>query len=165
MLLLKELSKNGRASLSDIARKLGVPRTTLAKRFERLVEKGVIRGFRVVVNPKALGYNYLAFILVKARRGENSGSVSSQERLVKRVVTDCRRMEGLPWIEEAHIVTGTYDIVFKVWAREWDELTRFLIAQLPRYRELAETYTMLVLLTPFEGEPPPIKVRGKGRRL
>ena len=163
MLLLRELVRDGRASISEIARRLGVPRTTLMKRLERLVKRGVIKGFRAVVNPRALGYRYLAFILVKARRGEGGGSVSSQERLIRRIVEDCRRLESLPWIEEAHIVTGTYDIVLKVWAREWDELTRFLIVQLPKYRELVETYTMLVLLTPLENEAPPVRT-GLGRR-
>lgn len=157
MILLKELVKDGRVKLSDISRKTGIPRTTLAKRLEKLIEKRIIKGFKALIDPRALGYNYLAFILIKAKRGEG-GIGSSQERLIRKIVNDCNKSSKLPWVEEAHIVTGTYDILLKVWAREWQDLTKLLITQMPRYKELTETYTMLVLLTPHGPQDFDIKI-------
>jgi len=146
--LLEALSKNARAPLSDLARQLGVPRTTLAQRLERLVESGVIKRFTVSLDRGKLGYRYLTFILVKVRRGGGYGERSSQEILAEEIAKYCNSRDDMPWIEEAHIITGDYDILLKAWSRDLEHLTRFLIRYMPSRPEVAETYTMLVLETP-----------------
>ena len=52
--LLSLLRENGRASTTDIAKTLGLSRSTVQKRFDRLVETGVIEGFTVRLNPEFL---------------------------------------------------------------------------------------------------------------
>ncbi|MGO9756089.1 MAG: winged helix-turn-helix transcriptional regulator, partial [Roseiarcus sp.] len=46
-LLLALLRENARASVASLARRLGVPRTTVQSRIERLERRGVIAGYTV----------------------------------------------------------------------------------------------------------------------
>ena len=148
--LLEELQKDGRASIADIARRLRVPRTTLADRLEKLKERGVIRGFKAIVDPEKVGYKFIAFVLVKARRGGLRGGRSNQEVLAEKIAKDCERDPSLPWVEEVHIITDNYDLLIKVWASELSQLTRFLTFYMPSHEDVVETHTLLVLKTPYE---------------
>jgi len=153
--LLRELTTNARVPLAEIARRLGVARTTLAERLEKLERGGFIKGYRAQVNPHKLGYRFVAFILVKARRGGLRGEKSNQELLAEKIVADCNSRSSMPWVEEAHIITGEYDLLLKVWVREWEELTNFLIRYMPKHPDVVQTHTMLVLKTVHEGTAPP----------
>ena len=152
--LIRELASNARTPLAEVARRLGVARTTLAERLEKLEREGYIRGFTLSIEPGKLGYKFLAFILVKVRRGGFRGERSNQELLAEDIVKDCSSKRGMPWVEEIHIVTGEYDLLLKVWAREWDELTNFLIRYMPTHPDVVETHTMLVLKTAYESSAP-----------
>ena len=145
--ILELLQAEGRLALAELARRVRAPRTTVVERVEKLRERGVIRGFRAVVDPNKLGYKYLAFVLVKARRGGVIGERSNQELLADEIVKDCNGDEALPWVEEAHIITGEYDLLLKIWATEWEQLTNFLIRYMPRHRDVSDTHTILVLKT------------------
>lgn len=143
--ILKRLQMNGRVSYSDLAEELGMPRATLYRRVEVLKKERVIRGYAAILDPAKLGYKFLAFVLIRARRMRPRGGESSQLCLAKELLKRSEAEEDFPWVEEAHIVTGAYDLLLKVWIREWDELTAFLTAQLPMYRDVEHTETILVL--------------------
>lgn len=154
--LLRSLASNARAPLSEVARRLNIARTTLSERLEKLEKEGVIKGYRVDLDLSKLGYRYLAFVLVKVRRGGLKGDKSNQEALAEKIVSECSSRKGLPWVEEAHIITGEYDLLLKVWAREWEELTKFLIKYMPEHPDVMQTHTMLVLKAVHEDHNPPL---------
>ena len=61
--IMQLLSANARASLSQIAKELKTSISTVKARFLKLKKSGVIRGFRVIINPTSYGYNtYKAFL-------------------------------------------------------------------------------------------------------
>ena len=158
--LIAELMQNARSPLAEIARRTGIPRTTLAERLDKLEKRGIIKGYRIDLNPRKLGFKYAAFVLVKVRRGEAGRVKPGQVALAEKIVRDCRKKEGMPWIEEVHIVTGEYDLLLKVWARRWDELTNFLIQYMPSLSDVVHTYTMLVLVTVHdESGLPPLEIK------
>ncbi len=145
--ILEELQRNGRASISDIAKRIGRPRTTISERVSRLEREGIIKGYRAILDPQRLGYKFLAFVMLKVRRGVTFEGESNQEALAKRILEDTYNTPYLPYVEEAYIVTGAYDIILKVWAREWEELTRFLIRYLASIGDVVSSETFLVLET------------------
>ncbi|MCS7104937.1 MAG: Lrp/AsnC family transcriptional regulator [Thermofilaceae archaeon] len=154
--LIQALLSNARAPLADIAKRLNVARTTLSERLEKLERTGFIKGYRVEVNHYKLGFKYIAFVLVKVRRGGFRGDKSNQETLAEKIIQDCSTKRALPWIEEAHIITGEYDLLLKVWAREWEELTNFLVKYMPEQNDVVQTHTMLVLKTVHDDPRPPV---------
>ncbi|HHI01394.1 MAG TPA: Lrp/AsnC family transcriptional regulator, partial [Thermococcus litoralis] len=62
--ILKLLQEDGRMSYSEIARRIGVPESTVRLRVKRLIEEGIIRKFAALINPFKAGYTIVAFIAV-----------------------------------------------------------------------------------------------------
>ncbi|MEM2020857.1 MAG: Lrp/AsnC family transcriptional regulator [Zestosphaera sp.] len=141
--IIELLKKNSRLKSSEIARKLEKPRTTVVQRIKKLEDAGVIQAYTVNVRPEALGYNYYAYIAVKVRKGL-VGKLDQLE-LANKLVSESRNREGLPYVEEAVIVTGAYDIILRVWVRNWEELSRYLLKYLPSIEEIQSTETFMVL--------------------
>jgi len=142
--ILEILQQDGRIPISRLAEKLKRPRTTVNERISRLEREGYILGYRAIVDPAKLGYRYLAIIMVKVRRG-SFHITKNQVEIAKKIIDECRSRKDLPYVEEAYVVTGSYDIALKVWIRSWDELSRFLIHYLASLEEIASTETFMVL--------------------
>ena len=142
--ILEILQENGRIPISKIAKKIGKPRTTIRERITKLEEEKYILGYRAIINPEKIGFKYLAIIMVKVRRGPFHIS-RNQIEIAKKIINDCRSRDDMPYVEEAHIVTGVYDIALKVWVRSWDELSKFLIQYLASLEEIDSTETFMVL--------------------
>lgn len=154
--IIRALQDEGRISIARLSRKLNIPRTTLIYRINELEKAKIIKGYRAEVDPSKLGYVYTAFILVKARRGTQIAGKPLQVRLIEKLVRDCKKEKNLPWIEEAHIITGEYDVLLKVRAKNIKDLTNLLIKKMADYEEVVQTVTLIVLTTPHEDHRVPV---------
>ncbi|WP_054849102.1 Lrp/AsnC family transcriptional regulator [Vulcanisaeta sp. JCM 14467] len=143
--ILREIQKDGRLQLSKLAEILNRPRTTVATRLARLEGDKVITSYRAVIDPLKVGFSLLAFVLISVRRSAPSGGKSAQVILVEKILKDSDTDPRLPWIEEAYVITGHYDLLLKVWAKDLRQLSYFLINYLPTHPDIAQTETMLVL--------------------
>ena len=65
MKILRELSVNGRISVTDLAAKIGLSKTPCLARMRRLETQGYIRGYRAVIDPTKVGLGHIAFVEVK----------------------------------------------------------------------------------------------------
>src|SRR5260370_33910806 len=61
--LLDELQKDARLPFAELGRRVGLSPSATAERVRRLEDEGVIRGYRVDVDPRALGYRIMVFRL------------------------------------------------------------------------------------------------------
>ena len=140
------LQQDGKATLQELGEKLGKPKTTIAARIKKLEEEGVILGYKAVVNPFQLGYKLLACVLVSVRRGApTSQSKPLQHVVAEKVLEECSGERGLPFVEEAYIITGPYDLLFKVWSRDVKQLSTFLVTYLASNPDIQRTETLIVL--------------------
>jgi len=142
--ILELLQKDGRIPLTQIAKKLRRARTTINDRVARLEREGYIIGYRAVVDPTKIGFNYSAIVMIKVKRGVGVAKYNQIE-IAKKIIEDCRKKKNMPFVEEAYIVTGVYDIALKIWIRSWDHLTNFLIYYLAKLDEIASTETFMIL--------------------
>ncbi len=143
--ILEELQRNSKVKITELAEKLGRPRSTVNLRLERLEREGVIAGYRAIVNPRSFGFNVVAYVLISVKRIGPVEDKSSQIVLIERILRESDERSDLPWIEEAHVITGAYDIILKVWAKDLKQLSRFLINYLASQPEIVKTETMIVL--------------------
>lgn len=90
--LLTELSADPRLRTTELARRLGVSAPTVRERVGRLEEAGVIRGYRLEIDPAAVGLPVAAW--VRLRPGP--GQVSRIAELARRTpeVVECHRISG-----------------------------------------------------------------------
>jgi Lrp/AsnC family transcriptional regulator for asnA, asnC and gidA len=64
--ILQTLLKNVRTSFSEIAKDCGMSSNAIRIRFNRLEQNGIITGSLMQVNPKRLGYDCIALLMIKA---------------------------------------------------------------------------------------------------
>jgi Lrp/AsnC family leucine-responsive transcriptional regulator len=98
--ILEILQEDGRASHSAIGQAVGLSQPSVHERVKKLEQRGVITGYRAIVDPEALGLSVLAFISV--RLDEYRGDT----------VTDA--VQQMPQVLEAHHISGEDCLLFKV---------------------------------------------------
>jgi Lrp/AsnC family leucine-responsive transcriptional regulator len=98
--LLSELQVDARLSLAELGRRVGMSSPAVAERLQRLERDGVITGYRVEIDPRALGYQLTAVIRVrpapKLLRQVAEVSQATPE------VVECRRVTG----EDCYVMTA-----------------------------------------------------------
>jgi Lrp/AsnC family leucine-responsive transcriptional regulator len=90
--LLAELTADPRLRTTELARRLGVSAPTVRERVTRLEESGVIRGYRLEVDPGALGLPVAAWIRLRPGPGQNQKIVDLATRTPE--VVECHRISG-----------------------------------------------------------------------
>ena len=101
--LLQVLSVDGRITVTELARRVGLSKSPVQARLKRLEETGVIRGYRALVDPIAMGRDHLAFVEVKLS-DTREAALSAFNTAVLQV----------PEIEECHMIASAFDYLLKV---------------------------------------------------
>lgn len=131
--LLTLLQEHGRTAQNDLARAVGLSAPAVAERLRKLEERGIIRHFTVILDPKKLGRDVTAFIAV----GIN-GSRFYPEFL--------EHVSASPEVLECHSVTGQGSHLLKVRTDSTSGLERFLAA-VQAWPGVQWTTTSIVLST------------------
>ncbi len=110
--ILRILQRDARTPFARIARMLGVSEATIYLRVKRLVKAGILRGYHADVDPAKAGLATQAFVFVKVspRRSREAAE----------------RVRVIPGIYEVYNVTGEYQLLAKVLARDREELARIV---------------------------------------
>lgn len=134
--LISALRHNARASLSDLAIELGVSRTTVRSRIERLERSGEIVGFTVVVKGDA-AQDPVRGLMMLAIEGRG------MDRIL-------RQLSGLSAVRTLHTTNGRWDVIAELGTRTLEELDAIL-AQIRRFEGVAHSETSLLLSTRKSG--------------
>lgn len=101
--ILTVLREDGRITMTELAQRIGLSKTPCQQRVRRLVETGVILGFRAIVDPAQLGLDHVAFAEVKLS--------DTREAALREFNTAVRR---IPEVEECHMIASSFDYLLKV---------------------------------------------------
>lgn len=63
--ILEILQDDGRISVSELGRKVGLSQPATSERLKRLEDRGIVAGYRAVIDPAALGLGMMAMIRLK----------------------------------------------------------------------------------------------------
>jgi Lrp/AsnC family leucine-responsive transcriptional regulator len=136
--ILAALQQDARATYADVGARVGLSASSVHQRVRKLEDSGVIRGYRAVVDPEALGLYVTALISVMPLDPKQPDDLPD-------------RVLELPEIEDCFSVAGDENYILKVRTRTTSELEDLL----RRLREKAgvQTRTTVVLSIPFEQRP------------
>jgi Lrp/AsnC family leucine-responsive transcriptional regulator len=134
--ILLILREEGRASHAALAKAVGLSAPAVGERVRKLEQAGVIRGYRAVLDPDALGLDICAFV-----------AIAPQPR--KPATELVERLLSLPEIEELHAVAGNYAYIAKVRVPNTQALDGFL-DRLFMLEGVERTETTMVLRTNAE---------------
>jgi DNA-binding Lrp family transcriptional regulator len=124
------LAKDGRLSVPALAEQAGISRATAYARFSRLVDDGIITGFRAVVTPAHRGLTVAALVLMKVDQAHWEGTL---ERLV--------RVEGVEWVG---LAGASFDFVALVRAIDLAEMRDVILERLRSVPGLTSTETAII---------------------
>ncbi len=133
--LLARLRDNARASTSELARQLGLSRSTVQNRLNKLLESRVITGFTV-----QLGESY-ADSLIRAHV-----LIELEQKLTGQAQARLKKMHN---VTALYAISGAYDMIALVEARSTDELSR-LLDEIANLDGIARTNSSVILETKFE---------------
>jgi Lrp/AsnC family leucine-responsive transcriptional regulator len=135
--ILVALERDGRISNADLAARVGLSPSPCLRRVRRLEETGVIRGYRAVVDPAAVGRGLRVFAGVRLVR-HGRAEVAAFERAVV----------GLPEVVQCHHVTGNYDYLLQVEVSDlsaYEDFHANRLADLPGMAAVTSYVTMKTL--------------------
>ena len=131
--ILAELQDDGRLSLAELGRRVGLSPPAVAERVQRLERDGVITGYHARVDPAALGYALTTVIRIRPA-----------PRQIPKVAELAR---ATPEIVECHRITGEDCFFMKATVRDVEHLEELI----DRFVIYGQTTTSIVQSSPVPG--------------
>ncbi len=125
--IISVLKENSRHSIRNIAKKTGIRPSTIHQRIQKLIKNKVIERFTVKLNNKAVGENFIAFLLIKGATSDYINNKFLNDKNVKEVFG----------------ITGEYDILVKLKFENVEEFNDFIINFRKEVKGLQSTLTMV----------------------
>lgn len=136
--ILEILQKDGRTSNVELARAVELTPSATLERVRKLEERGLIKGYTAILDPRALGLGLVAFIFMRV--DDRDDVLGSEEQTAE-------ALSALPSVLELHHLAGEDCFLLKVRARDTDDLYRILRDEFGRFKTIRGTRTTIVLKT------------------
>ncbi|HYX54672.1 MAG TPA: Lrp/AsnC family transcriptional regulator [Nitrososphaeraceae archaeon] len=127
--ILTELSKDAGISVPRLSKKINVNASVVYSRIKRLLKRGLIKKFTIVINDEALGFT------VRSLTGINMDS-----KLRDNVLNELFK---IPEVREIAEVTGRFDILVTMTARSLDEIHQLISEKVGHIEGVQKTETFI----------------------
>lgn len=138
--ILSQLSTNGRITITELSRIIGLSKTPCQARVKRLEAEGYITGYRALLNPIKLGLDHIAFVEVKL--------TSTNERALDAFNAEVMKVKE---IEQCHMIAGGFDYLLKVRTQSITEYRRVMGEQISALPHVSNTSTFVAMESVKEG--------------
>lgn len=132
--ILDVIAVDGRITVTDLAKRIGLSKSPTQARLRRLEETGVVRGYRALFDPIRLGRDHVAFVEVKL-----SDTREAALDAFNRAVTQ------IPEIEQCHLIAGAFDYLLKVRTSGMSSYRLVLADRLSTLPHVASTSTYVAM--------------------
>ncbi|WGW05449.1 Lrp/AsnC family transcriptional regulator [Tropicibacter oceani] len=132
--ILTVLAEEGRISVTELARRIGLSKSPTQARLRRLEETGIIRGYRAILDPIRLGLDHVAFVEVRM----SDTREAALEAFNKAVA-------AIPEVEQAHLIAGNFDYLLKVRTADMPSYRRVLAEKLSTLPGISLTSTYVAM--------------------
>ena len=105
--ILRELTRDAKQSNLELASRINLSPSATLRRVQELERQGVIKGYRAVLDPGAMGVGFIAYVTV----GLNTHTKTAQEAFERAVAR-------APQVIECHNITGTVEYLLRVEAAD-----------------------------------------------
>ncbi|UZE21115.1 Lrp/AsnC family transcriptional regulator [Pseudomonas sp. B21-056] len=131
--LLEALQGNARLTIAELAEHVALTTSPCWRRVKILEENAVITGYQAILSPKALGHGVTAFVSVMMESHSQEMARSFEQRLLE-----------IPEIVACHNVSGRYDFLLEVVAKDLEsfgEFAREVLQTLPAVKEIYSSFS------------------------
>ena len=134
--IIAALSLDGRLSVTELAKRVGLSKTPCQVRLKRLIESQVIRGFRAIVDPAMIGLDHIAFTEVKLSDTREAALTAFNQAVL-----------AIAEIEECHMIASSFDYLLKVRTRDIRQYRIVLGEKISGLPHVASTSTFVAMET------------------
>lgn len=132
--ILRLLQRDGRASIQDLSKAVGLSTSPCWRRVKRLEDEGYIRRYAAIVDGKKLGLSAFAYV-----------HISLTDHSEETVRTFNRFVADSDQVIECASITGDYDFVLKVAATDPENLEHFIMKEMLRLGVVRNATTNFIL--------------------
>lgn len=136
--ILDEMRGRPRITMSELGRRVGLSPPAVTERVQRLERSGVIAGYRLELDPAALGFPVSAYVRIRPGPGQ-----------LRRIA---ELAAGIPEVTECHRITGEDCFIMRVHARGIDQFETVL----DKFLLYGQTTSSIVQSTPVPPRPLPL---------
>jgi Lrp/AsnC family leucine-responsive transcriptional regulator len=132
--ILDVIAVEGRITVTDLAKRIGLSKSPTQARLRRLEETGVVRGYRALFDPILLGRDHVAFVEVKLSDTRESALAAFNAAVTR-----------IPEIEQCHLIAGAFDYLLKVRTSSMSSYRLVLADRLSTLPHVASTSTYVAM--------------------
>jgi Lrp/AsnC family transcriptional regulator, leucine-responsive regulatory protein len=132
--IIGELQRNGKATVAELAERVGLSQSPCARRVRNLERAGVIKGYAAVVDQTKVGLPISAFASIKLERQREE----DLDRFAEAVA-------AWPEVADCYLMTGQRDYLMRIVASDLEAYERFLKQKLTRLDVVASIETSFAL--------------------
>jgi DNA-binding Lrp family transcriptional regulator len=132
--ILYELQQNGRITNVDLARRVGISPPPCLRRVRALEERGLISGYRALLDAEKLGFELTMFAMVGLHSQAEADLVAFEERV-----------RQWPIVRECYMLSGEVDFLLKCVSKDLHTAQEFVINELTKAPNVDSVKTTLTL--------------------
>lgn len=134
--IIQEMMGNAEISYADLGKKLFVSGGTIHVRIKKLEDSGIVKGRRLAVDLKALGYDVVAFIGVYLEKSSMYDAVAKE-------------LKKIPQVVRVNYTTGNYGMFMEIVCKDIQQLRFVLHDELQKIKGIERTETIISLEESF----------------
>lgn len=135
--IIQEMMEDAEISYADLGKKLFVSGGTIHVRIKKLEELNVVKGKKLSVDLKSLGYDVIAFIGIYLEKSSLYDSVAKE-------------LKKIPQIVRLNYTTGNYSMFAEIVCKDIQELRFVLHDELQKIKGIERTETFISLEESFD---------------
>jgi Lrp/AsnC family transcriptional regulator, leucine-responsive regulatory protein len=117
--ILRALQRNAEVSHAELGEVTHLSGSQVSRRIQKLRDAGLVLRNVVLLNPKALGLNVLAFTFVSLERHGRAHGVDFEQQL-----------QDLPQVLECFSVSGEADYILRIVAEDLESFSAFMMSRI-----------------------------------
>ncbi|MBG2914719.1 Lrp/AsnC family transcriptional regulator [Proteus terrae] len=141
--ILKLLQEEGRLNNSEIAKRVFLSPPACWKRLKTL-EKGVIKSYRAIIEPKHLGFNFYAFMNITLDLHSEDNMAHFEQEIMK-----------IDNVISCHNISGRYDYMLQLVVKDMEDFHNVSMMKVRAIGNIKEMNTSFSIreIKPFKGFP------------
>ena len=130
--IIQEMMENAEISYADLGKKLFISGGTIHVRIKKLEEQKVVKGKKLSVDLKALGYDIIAFIGIYLEKSSMYDTVAKELKKIQQIV-------------RLNYTTGNYSMFIEIVCKDIQEMRFVLHDELQKIKGIERTETFISL--------------------
>ncbi|MFD9123191.1 Lrp/AsnC family transcriptional regulator [Kitasatospora sp. NPDC059571] len=132
-MILRELQEDGRLTNQELAQRVGLTASPCMRRVRQLEQDGVIRGYRAVLDPEAVGRSFEVLVSVEVKRDREA--VEAFEAA----------LQGIPDVVEAYRLFGSPGCLLRIAVADLRAYERLWIERLTSLSGVSEVNSQIIM--------------------